>query len=208
MLSPIDLLDIAESAATRAAHYLRSVERPPDPSAWTVKGQRDFVTHVDREAERLIAETLLAAAPDSRILGEELSPTGAMDGLVWVVDPLDGTTNFLHGVPVWAVSIGAARDGELLAGVVLDVPHRRLYRASQGGGAWEDGRRLGVSTHHRPGAVADRDRLSLQGNRTGSRSTSVSSPRWPRRRAASVARARPRSTWRTWRRGASMGSGN
>jgi len=112
------------------------VERPPDPAAWTVKGERDFVTHVDREAERLITETLLAAAPDSRILGEELSPTGAMDGLVWVVDPLDGTTNFLHGVPVWAVSIGAARDGELLVGVVLDVPHHRLYRASLGGGAW------------------------------------------------------------------------
>ena len=81
--------------------------------------------------------------PESRILGEELSPTGAMDGLVWVVDPLDGTTNFLHGVPVWAVSIGAAKDGELLAGVVLDVPHGRRYGASKGGGAWEwgDGRR-------------------------------------------------------------------
>jgi len=146
MLSPIDLLDIADSAATRAGRYLRSVERPPDPSAWGVKGQRDFVTHVDREAERLIAETLLAAAPGSRILGEELSPTGAMDGLVWVVDPLDGTTNFLHGVPVWAVSIGAARDGELLAGVVLDVPRQRTYRASLGGGAWEEGRRMAVST--------------------------------------------------------------
>jgi len=137
MLSPIDLLDVADSAAARAGHYLRSVVRPPDPSAWGVKGQRDFVTHVDREAERLIAEALLAAVPDSRILGEELSPEGAMDGLVWVVDPLDGTTNFLHGVPVWAVSIGAALDGELLAGVVLDVPRQRTYRASRGGGAWE-----------------------------------------------------------------------
>ena len=150
MLSPIDLLDIAESAATRAAHYIRSVERPPDPSAWAVKGERDFVTHVEREAERLITETLLAAAPGSRILGEELSPTGAMDGLVWVVDPLDGTTNFLHGVPVWAVSIGAAVDGMLEAGVIFDVPRDRRYRASRGGGAWENGRRLAVSTLEDP----------------------------------------------------------
>jgi myo-inositol-1(or 4)-monophosphatase len=150
MLSPIDLLDIAVSAARRAGDYLRSVGEPPDPADWAVKGQRDFVTHVDRESERLIAETVLPAAPGSRILGEELSPTGAMDGLVWIVDPLDGTTNFLHRFPVWAVSIGVARDGELLAGVVLDVPRGRLFRASKGGGAWEDGRRLSVSSLRDP----------------------------------------------------------
>ena len=150
MLSPIDLLDVAEAAAQRAGRYLRALGDPPAPADWTVKGERDFVTHVDRESERLITEVLLPATPGSRILGEELSPTGAMDGLVWVVDPLDGTTNFLHRFPVWAVSIGAALDGELLAGVVLDVPRGRLFRASKGGGAWEDGRRLSVSTVRDP----------------------------------------------------------
>jgi len=150
MLSPIDLLDIAEAAARRAGVYLRTVGDPPDPASWTTKGERDFVTHVDRTSERLITEILLPAAPGSRILGEELSPTGAMDGLVWLVDPLDGTTNFLHRVPQWAVSIGVALDGELLAGVVLDVPRGRLFTASKGGGAWEDGRRLSVSTVHDP----------------------------------------------------------
>jgi myo-inositol-1(or 4)-monophosphatase len=150
MLSPIDLLNLAESAAQRAGRYLLSVGDPPGPAEWAVKGQRDFVTHVDRESERLIAETLLPAAPGSRILGEELSPTGATDGLVWIVDPLDGTTNFLHRFPVWAVSIGVALDGELLAGVVLDVPRGRLYRASKGGGAWQDGKRLSVSALRDP----------------------------------------------------------
>jgi myo-inositol-1(or 4)-monophosphatase len=137
MLSPIDLLNLAEAAARRAGAFLASVGDPPDPSAWTVKGQRDFVTEVDRESERLIGAELLPGAPGSRMLGEELSPTGSADGLVWVVDPLDGTTNFLHRVPVWAVSIAAAVDGALQAGVVFDVPRGVLYGAALGSGAWQ-----------------------------------------------------------------------
>lgn len=145
MLSPIDLLDRAVSAARRAGAFLSSVGPPPDPAAWGVKGQRDFVTEVDRESERLIAEDLLGAVPGSRMLGEELSPSGPVEGLTWIVDPLDGTTNFLHGVPIWAVSIGVAVDGALVAGVVHDVPRGALYRAALGHGAWEGDRRLKVS---------------------------------------------------------------
>ena len=145
MLSPIDLLDLAESAARRAGNFLAAQEPPADPAGWTVKEQRDYVTEVDRESERLVASYLVPEAPGSRMLGEELSPTGNLDGLVWIVDPLDGTTNFLHRVPVWAVSIAAAVDGVLQAGVVFDVPRGRLYRAALGHGAWEDGRRLSVS---------------------------------------------------------------
>ncbi len=145
MLSPIDLLTLAEAAARRAGSYLASVGPPPDPGAWSTKDPRDFVTEVDRESERILAAYLRPEAPGSRVLGEEFTPTGDLEGLVWIVDPLDGTTNFLHGVPVWAVSIGAAVDGALQAGVVFDVPRNRLYRAALGHGAWEGNRRLAVS---------------------------------------------------------------
>ncbi|HET9293618.1 MAG TPA: inositol monophosphatase family protein, partial [Gemmatimonadales bacterium] len=150
MLSPIDLLLLAETAARRAGRFLAGVERPSDPRQWTSKGHHDFVTDVDREAERLIGEVLLASDDGARMVGEELSPDGGLDGLVWLVDPLDGTTNFLHGYPAWSVSIAAARDGVLEAGLVFDVPRDRLYRASRDGGAWEGTRRLEVSSIAEP----------------------------------------------------------
>src|SRR5688572_18295843 len=99
MVSSLDLLHLARTAAERAAGYLRGVERPDDPLGWTLKGSRDFVTDVDRKAEQLASEVLLAAEPGGRIVGEELQPEVITDGLVWIVDPLDGTTNFLHGFP-------------------------------------------------------------------------------------------------------------
>jgi len=145
MVSALDLLHLAKTAAQRAAGYLRGVERPADPSRWTLKGSRDFVTEVDRTAERMIAEVLLAAEPGSRIVGEELTPGMVTEGLVWIVDPLDGTTNFLHGFPSYAVSIGAALDGVIQAGVVMQVPQGHIYAASRGGGAWWGEQRLSVS---------------------------------------------------------------
>ncbi|HEY8258039.1 MAG TPA: inositol monophosphatase family protein [Gemmatimonadales bacterium] len=146
----MDLLHLAKTAAGRASRYIRSVERPFDPAGWTAKGRRDFVTEVDRTAERMISEVLLAAEPGSRIVGEELSPEVVSDGLVWIVDPLDGTTNFLHDFPCYAVSIAAAVDGVLEAGVVVDVPRNRTYTAWRGGGAWEEERRLAVSSISEP----------------------------------------------------------
>jgi myo-inositol-1(or 4)-monophosphatase len=145
-VSALDLLRLAESAAEAAAHYLRRVERPADPSGWGVKGGRDFVTEVDRTAERILTDLLLAGEPGSRIVGEELSPEVVTEGLVWIVDPLDGTTNFLHDFPAYAVSVAAAVDGQLEAGVVIQVPRGEVYSASRGGGAWQGDRRLAVST--------------------------------------------------------------
>jgi myo-inositol-1(or 4)-monophosphatase len=122
------------------------VERPRDPAAWTVKGSRDFVTAVDRTAEEIITEVLLAAEPGSRVIGEELSPGLGTEGLVWIVDPLDGTTNFLHDFPSYAVSVAAAVDGVLEAGVVIHVSRNETFFASRGSGAWQGERRLTVST--------------------------------------------------------------
>jgi myo-inositol-1(or 4)-monophosphatase len=146
----LDLLDRARAAAEAAASYIRRVERPIDPAGWTLKGARDFATEVDRTAEGLIADILLAGDSDGRIVGEELSPEVVTHGLVWIVDPLDGTTNFLHGYPSYAVSIAAAVDGVLEAGVVLHVPRNEIYVGRRGGGAWLDGRRLRVSTIGEP----------------------------------------------------------
>jgi myo-inositol-1(or 4)-monophosphatase len=145
-LSALDLVHLARTAATRAGSYLGDVQRPAGPADWTLKGARDFVTEVDRTAERIIADILLAGEPGSRVVGEELAPKLVTDGVVWIVDPLDGTTNFLHGFPSYAVSIGASVDGKLLAGVVLDVPRSLTYWAADGAGAWLEDRRLQVSS--------------------------------------------------------------
>lgn len=151
MPSANDLLTIAGAAAQAAGAYLRAAERPRDPAAWTAKGRADWATEVDRESEMIVARILREATPDAAIIGEELSPALVSRGLVWVVDPLDGTTNFLHGFPAFAVSIAAAVDGVLEAAVVLHVPLGRLSTAVRGGGAWEHGQRLSVSPITDPG---------------------------------------------------------
>lgn len=141
-----DLVKVAASAARRAADYLRTAARPAW-QAWTEKGRHDFVTEVDRACETLIAEALTRAVPGSRVVGEELTPevsTGG-DSVAWIVDPLDGTTNYLHGYPQYAVSVGCAVRGELCVGVVHDVARDLVYRAAAGQGAWLGDGRLAVS---------------------------------------------------------------
>ncbi len=140
-----DLLRVAMEAARRGARAIRSHERPDDPAHWGRKGVADFVTEVDRNTERTIVDALRSATPDAAVMGEELSPDVARAPLVWVVDPLDGTTNYLHGYPACAVSIAAVVDGMPAAGAVLDVTRDVLYHATAGGGAWCGDRRIEVS---------------------------------------------------------------
>jgi myo-inositol-1(or 4)-monophosphatase len=144
-VSPLNLLNLATAAAEQAARYIRSAARPAGPEAWTLKGRRDFVTEVDQTAEHIIVDVLRTGAPQSRFVGEELSPEVVRGGLVWIVDPLDGTTNFLHDYPSYAVSIAAAIDGVLEAGVVHHIPRGEVYLAARGSGAWIGDRRLRVS---------------------------------------------------------------
>ncbi|MFN2570207.1 MAG: inositol monophosphatase [Gemmatimonadales bacterium] len=140
-----DLVKLAERAALRAGDYLRGAARPA-VHTWAEKAQYDFATEVDRAAEGLIAEILMRGVPDSEIIGEELSPQRQARGdVVWIVDPLDGTTNFLHGYPQYAVSIGCVVEGKLAVGVVHDVCRHRTYKATRGGGAFEEDIRIGVS---------------------------------------------------------------
>ena len=148
MASHSDLLDVAQRAAERAARHIRAARRPL-PGAWERKDRSDFVTEVDRDAQRLIGDVLLGAVPDSRMIGEEAAgaagAAGAAATVTWIVDPLDGTTNYLHDYPMYAVSIAAVVDGAPVAAVVVDVVRDLTYRAAAGGGAWCGERRLRVS---------------------------------------------------------------
>jgi len=140
------------AAAARAADIIRERSRDRGSLEWETKARADFVTDVDRSAERAIADVVNKRHADARILGEELSP--ALDdrgGLVFVVDPLDGTTNFLHGFPWYAVSIGAMIDGELTAAAILNVANGELFTATAGGGARLNGQPIQVSPVTDPG---------------------------------------------------------
>ncbi|HEY5546690.1 MAG TPA: inositol monophosphatase family protein [Gemmatimonadaceae bacterium] len=146
-----ELLDASVAAARVAADYIRS--RTGDRAALDVREKQpsDFVSEVDTGAESRIREVLDRMVPGALVVGEELSPTASMTGdTVFVVDPLDGTTNFLHGFPAYAVSIGAMMAGEVVAGVVLDIPHGELFTATAGGGAFRDGQAMHVSPVRTP----------------------------------------------------------
>lgn len=112
---------------------------------WQEKSPTDFVSEVDISAEETIRDVVHARHPDALILGEELTPDRTAAGLTFVVDPLDGTTNFLHGYPWYAVSIGVLTDGALAAGVVLNVATGELFTATAGGGARRNGEPIAVS---------------------------------------------------------------
>ena len=139
------LLDIASTAADAAATIIRERGREVGTIPWQLKGHSDFVTDVDTAAERAVRDIVHTRLPDANVLGEELSPATVTSGITFVVDPLDGTTNFLHGYPVYAVSIGVTRDGVIEAGVVLDVVRGDRYTTLLGGGAWWNAERMRVS---------------------------------------------------------------
>lgn len=145
------VLDACLAAARVGADYVSARSRDVATIDWQEKSPTDFVSEVDVGAESRIAEVLLRRFSDARIVGEELTPSATgTGGLAFIVDPLDGTTNFLHGYPEYAVSIGALVGETLLAGVVVDVPRGRTYAAAAGGGAFCAGARLSVSTISNP----------------------------------------------------------
>jgi len=145
------LLATCVAAAARAAEIIRQGAARRDTLTWETKSATDFVSDVDRDAERAIREIVAERHPDAGVLGEELSPSESVsDGLVFVADPLDGTTNFLHGFPWYAVSIGAMAEGALVAGVVLNAANGELFTATAGGGARLNGQPIRVSSIAEP----------------------------------------------------------
>lgn len=142
-----ELLHCALQAARAGAASIREAAAPTE---WVAKGHNDWVTMVDQEAEEVIAGVLLTGVPGSKVVGEELSPELTRGGVVWVVDPLDGTTNYLHHYPWFAVSIAASVDGIIEAGVVVNIPRDEIFTAKRGNGAWFENQRLQVSTTSDP----------------------------------------------------------
>jgi myo-inositol-1(or 4)-monophosphatase len=145
------LLASIVQAAEAGARVIHAGAARRDTLVWNTKGPADYLTEVDTGAEHAIRATLEHTFPGTFILGEE-GWQGEVVGseLCFVVDPLDGTTNFLHGVPEYAVSIAAVEDGVPVAGVVLNAARGDCYTATRGGGAFLDGAPLRVSTIDTP----------------------------------------------------------
>ena len=138
--------EAARSAASAAAEFIADRALTRHLLTWEEKSASDFVSVVDVGAEERIAAILLERIPQLRIVGEELGPAGDTGtGLVAIVDPLDGTTNFLHGYPSYGVSICIAVDGAPQVGVVHDVARGGVYHATAGGGAFLDDTPIHVS---------------------------------------------------------------
>ncbi len=134
-----ELAAVASAAAQGAAAILGAGRRPEGRQVATKSSATDMVTEVDRAAEADIASTILSVRPDDGLLGEEGTSRPGSSGVRWVVDPLDGTTNYLYGFPSYGVSVAAEIDGRVEVGVVIDVAQGETFSAVRGRGAHRDG---------------------------------------------------------------------
>ena len=143
-------LNVMIKAARKAGRSLVKDFREVENLQVSMKGAGDFVSKADLTAEKIIREELMDARPTYGWVGEESAPVAGKDPTRrWIVDPLDGTTNFLHGLPHWAVSIALEHKGEVVAGVVFDAAKDEMFFAEKGAGAWMNDTRLRVSGRHR-----------------------------------------------------------
>jgi myo-inositol-1(or 4)-monophosphatase len=138
------MLNIAVKAARRAGNLIHRAADNLDHLTVTKKSHADYVSEVDRAAERIIIEALQDAYPSHAILAEESGAQGESEYL-WIIDPLDGTTNFLHGFPQYAVSIALQHNGFLTQAVIYDPTKNDLFTATRGRGAFLNDKRLRVS---------------------------------------------------------------
>jgi myo-inositol-1(or 4)-monophosphatase len=138
------MLNVAVMAARRGGDTLIRNMNKLEKLNVEQKGRNDFVSDADHVAEKAVIETILRHYPDHAILAEESGQMGESDD-VWIIDPLDGTTNYLHGFPVYCVSVGVTHKGRLEHGVVYDPLRQEIFSASRGQGAQLDGRKIRVS---------------------------------------------------------------
>jgi myo-inositol-1(or 4)-monophosphatase len=143
----LPMLNTAVKAARRAGVIISRASNDVDRLIVHSKGENDFVTEVDQKAEQAIIQTLLDAYPDHAILAEESAATAAPGDAEyqWIIDPLDGTTNFLHGFPQYCISIALVYRGQLSVAVIYDPVRNDLYTAMRGRGAFLNERRIRVS---------------------------------------------------------------
>ena len=141
-----ELLDLARNLATATGAFLLDGLHRERTSIETKSTGTDMVSEMDKAAERMLVDGILGARPDDAILGEEGTDTPGTSGVRWIIDPLDGTTNYLYGHPQWSVSIGIEIDGVGSVGVVDAPMLRETYSASIGQGAFCNGRRITASS--------------------------------------------------------------
>ena len=134
-------IEASRLAGEAIRHYSNKIDRLTIQN----KDQNDFVSEVDRQAEQIVVRALQRAYPDHTFLGEEGGRQGANSDYEWVIDPLDGTTNFLYGIPHFSVSVALKHEGRLAVGVVYDPLRDETFAAARGDGATLNGRRLRVS---------------------------------------------------------------
>jgi myo-inositol-1(or 4)-monophosphatase len=142
------MLNTAVKAARRAANIINRAAQNLDIVTYSEKAANDFVSEVDRQAEQAIIKVLHDAYPKHAILAEESGGTGASE-YRWIIDPLDGTTNFLHGFPQYSISIALAQRGKVVQGVIYDPVRNDLYTATRGAGAYLNDHRIRVGKRSR-----------------------------------------------------------
>ena len=141
---PDELRHLASAVAREGADLAREMQRGGVDVADTKTSVVDVVTEADRAVEALIRQRIIALRPDDAILGEEGDDRAGASGVRWVVDPIDGTVNYLYGLPDCAVSVAAEVDGEVVAGAVVTIPTGLEYAAALGHGATRDGQDIAV----------------------------------------------------------------
>jgi len=139
-----ELCDLALDAARAAAALVRERRAAGVEVAATKSSFTDVVTEADRASEQLIREHILSRRPNDGFLGEEGDDIEGRSAVRWIVDPIDGTVNYFYGLPEYAVSVAAEVDGQVVAGVVVNVPSGVEYAAVRGGGATRDGKPIRV----------------------------------------------------------------
>jgi myo-inositol-1(or 4)-monophosphatase len=137
------MLETAVEAAHEAGRLI--AERYPALHTIKVKGYRDIATEVDTAAEAIVMDMIRRRFPDHDILSEEAGGSGIGSGYTWIIDPVDGTTNYAHRLPIFTVSIGVVKAGQPVAGVIHDPMRSQTFTAERGKGAWVDGERLSAS---------------------------------------------------------------
>jgi myo-inositol-1(or 4)-monophosphatase len=138
------ILSVATEAALRAGKLLLSRYGKLEASQVETKSKNDFVTELDRRSEKLVISAIKKYFPDHGIQAEE-SGVSAGTGTLWIIDPLDGTSNYIHNIPIFSVSIGIMENSQMKTGVIYDPIHRELFTAEKGKGAFLNGRRIRVT---------------------------------------------------------------
>ncbi len=134
-------------AVEKTAQFLLDERQRFRQESVEYKGMNNLVSYVDKEAEKIMVRACREVLPEAGFITEEgtVDPTDGQSSLVWIIDPLDGTTNFVHGLPVFSVSVGLVWQGNPILGIVAHAPERKIFHAREGGGAWCNGRQIFVS---------------------------------------------------------------